>query len=57
MPRTYDEWLKTNEACIAHIDKLNAAGVTWEDLADRREVDRKLDEYDKRQTTEPRKSV
>ena len=34
--------------CQAHIEKLNRAGVTWEDLADKREVERKLAEYEQR---------
>lgn len=49
MPRTPEEWAQTNDACRAHVEKLNAAGVTWEDLSDKREVERKLDEYDKRE--------
>jgi hypothetical protein len=32
------------------IEKLRAAGVTWEDLHDRAKADRKLAEYDKRMT-------
>lgn len=35
------------EECRSHMEKLNAAGVTWEDLSDRREVERKLAEYEK----------
>lgn len=44
----YEKWLKKNEDSFVHVDKLKAAGVTWEDLHNRKVVERKLAAYDRR---------